>query len=321
MIRRPALDIADGAMLLTAVIWAGNNVIVKDAVADIDPVAYVVVRFALGVVLLFPALRLVGVPVAIPRSDWPALALAGVSGFAIYNTLFTVGLESTSAFSAALLISLGPVFTTLIAVALRMEAIRARQWLGIAVAVIGVALFVGDKLANSAPARGDLLTLAAALTFSVYSLANRSLTTRSHPAAVIAWSTLIGLACVLPFGLPATRAQDWAGVGLAGWGALLYSSALSMLLAYSIWAWAIGRRGVGRTVPYLYLVPILTGVLAVVFQGEAFGPLKVAGAAVTLLGLALARTRLPSREPVAATDLAGSGETLVAVRPVGPRPG
>ena len=316
--KRPALDVADGAMLLTATIWAGNNVVVKDAVAEIDPVAYVVVRFAIGAALLFPALRLAGISLAVPRRDWRALVLAGISGFAIYNTLFTVGLESTSAFSAALLISLGPFFTALIAVVLGLEPIRRRQWVGIAVAVAGVALFVGDKLAGSAPVRGDVLTLAAAVTFSVYSLANRQLTIRTPAATVIAWSTLIGLVCVLPLGLGPVWVQDWGKIGPEGWGALLYSSILSMLLAYSLWAWAIGRRGVGRTVPYLYLVPIMTGALAVVLQGEEFGPLKIVGAAVTLLGLALTRTRLPRQvppEPVSGVDLADPDIMPETVRP------
>jgi hypothetical protein len=44
----------------------------------------------------------------------------------------------------------------------------------------------------------------------------------------------------------------------------LYASALSMLLAYTPWAWGIVRSGVGRTVPYLFLVPIVSGVAAAI---------------------------------------------------------
>ncbi len=62
-----------------------------------------------------------------------------------------------------------------------------------------------------------------------------------------------------------------------------------MLAAYVAWAWAIERRGVGRTVPYLYLVPIATGILAAIFLGERFGPLKTLGALLVLAGVALAR--------------------------------
>lgn len=56
-----------------------------------------------------------------------------------------------------------------------------------------------------------------------------------------------------------------------------------------MWAWAIERRGVGRTVPFLYLVPIATGVLAALFLGERFGPVKVAGGLLVLLGVGLVR--------------------------------
>lgn len=289
--RRLAPDLGDAAMLLTALIWAGNNVIVKDAVAAIDPVAYVVARFALVVCLLFPLLLLSRGSLRVPRQDWSMLVLSGVAGFAIYNVLFTIALETTSAFSAALLISMGPAFTLLLASWLGMETVRQAQWIGIGIALAGVAIFVGNTSRGESRAIGDGLTLLAAGSFSIYSLASRRLTARSGAPVVTAWSALIGLLAVLPFATPAVRAQDWVSIGAAGWGAILYSSALSMLLAYSIWTWAIGQRGVGRTVPYLYLVPILTGIMAATFQGEAFGPVKIGGAAVALLGLSLTRRR------------------------------
>ncbi len=297
--RRLAPDLADAAMLLTAVIWAGNNVIVKDAVADIDPIAYVVARFALVVGLLFPILLTRRGSLRVPRQDWPLLLLSGIAGFAVYNILFTVALKSTSAFSAALLISMGPAFTLLMASAMGVEQVRRLQWVGIGLAIAGVGIFVGNKLRGEAPALGDGLTLLAAASFSIYSLASRRLTARSGAPAVTAWSALIGLMAILPFATSAVRKQDWISIGPAGWGAILYSSALSMLLAYSIWSWAIGQRGVGRTVPYLYLVPILTGIMAATFQGEQFGPLKLVGAGVTLVGLALTRhraARLPAAD-------------------------
>jgi drug/metabolite transporter (DMT)-like permease len=64
-----------------------------------------------------------------------------------------------------------------------------------------------------------------------------------------------------------------------------------MLLAYTIWGWAIERRGVARTVPYLYLVPILTGLFSLFFLDERFTRFKVAGAALVLAGVGLARRR------------------------------
>lgn len=57
-----------------------------------------------------------------------------------------------------------------------------------------------------------------------------------------------------------------------------------------MWVWAIERRGASRTVPYLYLPPIATGILAALFLDERFGGLKVAGGALVLLGVGLVRS-------------------------------
>ena len=70
---------------------------------------------------------------------------------------------------------------------------------------------------------------------------------------------------------------------------MLYASVLSMLVAYTVWAWAIERGSVGRTVPYLFLIPIVTGALAALVLGERFGPLKLGGAVLVLAGTALVR--------------------------------
>jgi drug/metabolite transporter (DMT)-like permease len=291
--RDPIIDIADAAMLLVALVWAGNNLIVKDAVGAIAPLAYVLGRFAIVVALLFPWLRWRGANLRVRRADWPPLLLSGLSGFAVYNALFTVGLARTSAFSVALLVSLGPVCTLLLAAGLGLERIRPGQWLGVAVAVAG-----------------DALGLLAAVSFSVYSLATRPLVARYGSPVVTAWSALVGLVAVLPFALPAALRQDWVGIGVWGWRALLYSSALSMLAAYTVWGWAIGRRGIGRTVPYLYLVPVVTGVAAAPFLGEAFGPAKLVGAALVLLGLVLTQTLGRLSSP------SGAGTAEATVKPV-----
>lgn len=150
-------------------------------------------------------------------------------------------------------------------------------------------MFVGDGVRGGAPVGGDLLSLFAAVSFSIYSLATRSLVREYGAPTATAWSALVGLVAVAPWAGPAVARQDWRGLSVGAWASLVYASALSMLAAYTMWAWAIERRGVGRTVPFLYLVPIATGVLAALFLGERFGPVKVAGGLLVLLGVGLVR--------------------------------
>jgi drug/metabolite transporter (DMT)-like permease len=286
---QPAFDVADGAMLVTALIWAGNNVLVKTALDEIAPLSYVFGRFAIVVALLFFWLALWRTSLRVRRADVGLFVLAGVSGFTIFNVLFAIGLDHTSVFSVSILINSSPIFALVIVSLLRIERVRPGQWLGVACAWAGIAVFVGDKLWGDVPALGDLLSLLAAAAFAVYSLAARPLIQRYGSPVVTAWSALIGLITTVPIAGSTVVRQDWGDVGLSAWGALFYSAVISMLIAYTIWGWAIERRGLGRTLLYLYLVPIIAGVLAALFLDETFGPLKFAGAGLVLTGVALAR--------------------------------
>lgn len=282
-------DVSDLVMVGVVVTWAGNNVVVKSALDELTPLAYVGGRFLIVIALLFSWLLARRSVQRVRRDDWPALLLTGISGYAAYNALFTLGLDRTSAFSVALLVALGPVFTLLFASALGSERVRPMQWLGVTVAMVGVALFVGDKVLAGRPASGDLVSVLAAVVFSIYSLATQPLVRRYGAPTATAWSAVVGLVAIAPWAGPAVLDQDWAGLSLGGWAALVYASALSMLVAYSAWAWAIARRGVGRTAPYLFLVPIVTGLLAAIFLDESFGALKLGGGMLVLLGVGLVR--------------------------------
>jgi len=292
-------------MLLVALIWAGNNVLTKSVLnVRLSPYTYVALRFAIVVTLLFGWLIWRGADLRIRREDYGQFFLTGITGFAAYNLLFTVGLSRTSAFSSAIIVSLGPVFTLLLASTLKLERVRPVQWLGVAFAFAGAAVFVGEKLAAGRPALGDVLNLLAAFSFAIYGLATRPIVRTYGSPLMTAWSVLIGLIAVFPITLPALLREDWGGIGAQGWIAVLYAGALSMLVAYTLWGWAIGRRGVGRTVPYLYLIPVITGVLAFLFLDESFGTAQLAGAALIFAGVALARREPAARVPASTASAA-----------------
>jgi drug/metabolite transporter (DMT)-like permease len=67
----------------------------------------------------------------------------------------------------------------------------------------------------------------------------------------------------------------------------------STYVAYMLWNWAIARRGAATASTFGLLVPILSGVLSVLFFGEQFGLAKLFGAACVLAGLVI--VRLPAR--------------------------
>jgi drug/metabolite transporter (DMT)-like permease len=277
-------------MLTVAVLWASNNVITKAALdRGLEPRVYIVLRFVMVAGLLFPYLWLRHVPLGIRRADVPRFVVSGLCGFTFYNLLYVVGLSHTSAFSAAILVSLAPIFILTLSAIFGLEQVRRLQWAGVALSMFGVAVFIGDKLLAGEPAIGDLLNLIAALCFALYSLTTRPLVQRYGPETTTAWAVLVGLVAVIPFTAQAMRDENWSSLGGLEWFSIAYAAVVSVMIGYSLWGWAIARTGAGRSVPYLFLIPVFTGLFSVVFRNDHLEVAQLIGGAIALAGVAIAR--------------------------------
>lgn len=288
--RARTLELADGVMLAVVAIWAANNVLTKAAFdRGLDPLVYIALRFAIVTVIIFGFLKWRGVSLRVRRADLPRFMVSGLCGFALYNMLFVVGLSHTSAFSAAVLISLAPIFILLISALLGLEPVRPLQWVGVAFSLLGVAVFIGEKLLAGEPAMGDVLNVIAAFSFAIYGLTTRELVLRYGAPVTTAWSVLIGLVAIVPFTANALWTENWGAIDRIGWVSIVYAAVVSMMIGYALWGWAIARAGAGRSVPYLFLIPVITGILSVAFRGEHLSAAQLAGAAIALAGVAMAR--------------------------------
>ena len=152
----PAADITSRfapelAQLVVVMLWASTFVATKAAFAEVSPLAFLFSRFAIMVALAFAVLllRQRGAGRRVDRSDWRLFALAGLTGYTLYQLGFMLGLSRTSPFSSSLLIAMVPLFTVLI-LAVMGEPTPVQGWVGLGVALIGVAIFLLDKRDASA---------------------------------------------------------------------------------------------------------------------------------------------------------------------------
>lgn len=288
-----------GAVVL---IWASTFVITKDALDDFTPFSFIFARFSIIATLALTVLILQSVRLGwhrmwhIDRADVPRFLAAGLLGYTFYQIGFTVGLDHTSPFSSSLLIAMVPLFTLVIASVIG-ERYPGGAWFGVIVAVIGVVVFLLDRQAGGT-LLGNALSAGAAISFASYGLVNRPLVRKYPFATVAAYTTVIGTVPLMLISIGDARAQQWSELGIGQWVMLLYMAVFPIYLVYIGYNWVISQRGVTATSAGL-VVPVVSGILSVIVFDEAFGPIKVAGAFIVLIGLVLiqrSRMQLAKRE-------------------------
>ncbi|MBC8055272.1 MAG: DMT family transporter [Rhizobiales bacterium] len=245
----------------------------------------------------------------VPRADLWALLKLGLAGHLLHVGLVTYGIHWSTAFSSSLILACGPVFTLLILRWQGVEELTRGQVAGVAVACAGVLVFLSDKLIGGhwQASGGDLTLLVAASFFSYYTVSAKPLIERHGGVTVMTYATLLGSAPVVALSLPAGLAVDWGAVSPAIWAGLCYAVLISAFLGWLVWGWVNAVRGVARSAPLMYLMPPVAGLVAWALTGERYTGAKLAGAALTLAGVAVAqyastRPNDPVREAPAPVD-------------------
>ena len=284
-------EIALGSVVL---LWSSTFILSKDAFTEISPLAFIFCRFALITVLSFVVLgtRARTSP-AVPywrvaSGDRLRFLVAGIFGYTVYQLAFVLGLDRTSPFSSSLLVALVPLFTMLI-LSVRGERPASIAWIGLAVAIVGVVIFLSGKDASGGTLLGDVISLAAGLSFAAYGVVNRPLVRAYPPETYTAFSVLAGTIPLLVITAPAALDQNWGAISGWTWVSIAYLSIFPVYIAYMLWNWAIARRGAAVATSTTLLVPVASGGLSLLFHDERFGPLKLLGAAIVLVGLVVLR--------------------------------
>jgi drug/metabolite transporter (DMT)-like permease len=245
----------------------------------------------------------------VSRADGLALLKLGLVGHLLHVGMVTFGIHWSTAFSSSLILACGPVFTLLILRWHGVEHLTRGQVAGVAVACAGVLVFLSDKFVGGhwQASGGDLLLLAASSLFSYYTVAAKPLIERHGSVLVMTYATLWGSAPVVLLSLPAGLRVNWAEVSAWIWAGTLWAVLVSAFLGWLVWGWVNAVRGVARSAPLMYLSPPVAGLVAWALTGEHYTAVKLAGAAITLAGVALAQfasssTRDATREAVPPVD-------------------
>ncbi|HEX2566035.1 MAG TPA: DMT family transporter [Burkholderiales bacterium] len=283
------------AALLTMVAWGMNFAFVKYVLEHIGVWPFMFIRFVTLPVLAFALLFVVfrgRIARTWPRrEDLARFVACGLIGHTAHIAMVMYGMNLSTAFSSSLVLTSGPLFTLLILAALGAERLRRRQLAGTLVAFCGIVVFLGDKFTRGLAAAGfgDLLLLGAAFLFSLYTVLSRPLADRYGPLIVLAYTLLFGSPPLVALSLSSFLASPEGALTAPVTFALFFTIVISSFFGWLAWSWVNSVRGLARCAPFQYLMPPIAGLVAWLTLGEVFTPLKLAGAAVTMAGVAWAQ--------------------------------
>jgi len=286
---------ADIALALVVMaIWGLNFVAVKVGVQEIPPVLFVTLRFAFAFLLLVPF-------VPWPKDRWrDLLVLSFILGSLHFTTMFTAS-RYLEAGTMAVVTQLQAVFSALMARLWFGERLGTIGWIGMAIAFGGVLLIAGE------PSVGDRLwalglpVLGCAF-FALYHARVKRIGTL--PANVLnCWVSLLIVPQTLAISLVLEQGQAQALLGISwnGVAALLYQVVPMVIISYWVWYGLLYRYPLTRVAPFQMLVPLFGVLAGALMLGEPLTVQKIAGGAVTIVGVALVVLR-PMRDKAVPTS-------------------
>jgi len=274
--------------------WSFNFTVMKWGVAQLPPLLFVGLRFAVVALLLVPF-------VPLPRGRWREIYLLSLTLGVIHFAFMFSGIVRTPASTTALLQQLQVPAASILAAIFLHDRLGWRRFGGMALTLAGTVFVLGEP-DLTAPWWSQALVLAAAVTWAVTTIQIKRLhglspMTMNAWMALFAFPQLLLLSAILEEGqMEALATLDWNGVLI-----ILYNSVVVVLLGYGAWYWMLKHYAVNQAMPFTLLVPPFSVLSAALFLGEPLGWGLLVGGVMTLLGVGLivvspgARRSLASR--------------------------
>jgi drug/metabolite transporter (DMT)-like permease len=283
--------------VLLAMIWGGSFLSIKVLDRRWAPVDVALGRCALGAVTLLAVLAWRRERLPRGARVWGHLAVLGVLWNMIPFTLFAYGETQISSVLAGLWNATTPLMTLLaVLIAFPEEQPTRERMAGLGIGFAGVVLVLGPwRGLGGGALLGQLACLAAAACYGVViPYTRRYLSHRPESGLALSAGQLLCATAQLALVAPLARAPT-LDLGAGGWAGLLALGVLSTGVGFVMLYAIIRAAGTTTAATVPYLIPVFSTALGVLVLGEGLQANEPLGAAVVLLGIAVAQGRLRLR--------------------------
>lgn len=281
------------AFVLLGLIWGSSFAWIKIAVDEIPPATLVAWRMSLGALGMLALLGVLRVPMPRAIDEWLPLVVLGAVNAALPIFLISWGEQFVDSGTAAVLNSLTPIFSLIIAgIGLKVEPVTALRVAGLVLGFAGASLLASRELDLRSDASGLIgagAVVLAAFSYAVGASYARHSIQRMH-RYVVAGGTLVFAAIdmtalalvtdgvVLPTQTDTILAIAWLGL-------------IGSFVAYLCYFFLIEHVGATQAAMVTYLFPVVGVALGVLVLGERMDARLLTGTALVLVGIVVVSLR------------------------------
>ncbi len=273
--------------------WSTGTILAK--YIDMGSLAIGFYRFAFFALVLIAWMRVRGTPFrvrVIRDSMWGGIALGADIA------LFFSAVKLTSIVNATIIGSMQPIVVGVVAARFFGEKIGLRNVAWSAVALIGTVVVVAAGASDdTSDLRGDLLALAAMLSWSAYFITSKNSKKKMTSTEFTAGTALWTMAICAPLGF--VFGQDMSWPSATNWGWLVLMAATSGLIGHAMMNWSLVRIPLWVGSTFTLLIPVFSALLAWIVLDETVTALQAVAMAVVIGALAVVVRN--QSQPTAAT--------------------
>jgi drug/metabolite transporter (DMT)-like permease len=268
------------------------------AAVQVGPFQVATIRFVLGALLLMPLALTPGRRKLLAKalgSHSTALLILGVVGVFLTFLLFHWSIDMADASTVAVVISTTPVFTAAMAWLFLKERLSALNWLGVAIGLAGAVIAATElqvaDIFRSSDVRGGLLSLAANLTWSLYTVLGKRY---SEEYGGLAFSAITMSVGAMAFAAFLALRGGWvqvAGYNAVSWLWLVYLGVVATGVGYYFYFGGLRSVPASRGASMFYFKPVIALVLAFFLLGEEITPVLLVAAFLCAGGVILVTYR------------------------------
>ncbi len=281
------------ALLLSVVIWGINFAITKLGLVELEPITLAFIRFLIASIVLLGVIIITKQSAKLISSlrQEPLFFLSlGFIGITLLFILENFSLKFSSTSEVAIVMSGDPILIVVLAFFFLREKLNTQKIIGVAIGFIGVLLVIFNQtdlvsLFKSQSFLGNVLAFVSTLAWATYTIMSKKRIDKYGPVVMLTLAVLFGtfflfLSMLIFEGMP-----QLASISVNAWIIVLYLGIVVTSLGFYLWNYALAAFDASKAAVYMFLMPVIAGVLGVLLFKETITPRMVVGALLIFSGI------------------------------------